>query len=161
MSNKDLFKEAHRMAKEIKKEYQEVDYNFQFSLCLAYLQEEKEMVALRGTEKQVAWAGEIREYFLTYLKSMREKPARNGRMIAEDLKEDFPPVIRKDKVNKELRRKKGNEYLDKIEFLLKTEDRAVAFINLYKGVGMYKIEYSHSTIISYMAKIIKNNNVWK
>lgn len=39
MSNKELFKEAHKMAKEIKREYPEVDYMFQFSLCLSYLKE--------------------------------------------------------------------------------------------------------------------------
>ncbi|MFT8349241.1 hypothetical protein [Clostridium saccharoperbutylacetonicum] len=40
MSNKELFKEAHKMAKEIKKEYPNVDYMFQFSLCLSCLREE-------------------------------------------------------------------------------------------------------------------------
>lgn len=39
---KNLFKEAHKLTKEIKSEYLEVDYRFQFGLCLAYLQEEGE-----------------------------------------------------------------------------------------------------------------------
>jgi len=61
MSNKELFVKAHEMTKKIKKEYPEVDYMVQFSLCLTYLQEgEKEMVELKGTEKQIKWATEIR-----------------------------------------------------------------------------------------------------
>jgi len=43
MTKRNLFKEAHKLAKEIKNEYPEVDYKFQFSLCLAYLREEKSL----------------------------------------------------------------------------------------------------------------------
>lgn len=62
MTKKELMIKAHKMAKEIKAQYPEVDYKFQLGLCLAYLHEEgeKEMVELQGTEKQVAWAEKIR-----------------------------------------------------------------------------------------------------
>jgi hypothetical protein len=39
---KNIFKRAHEMAKEIKKEYPEVDYRAQFGLCLSYLLNNKE-----------------------------------------------------------------------------------------------------------------------
>ena len=39
---KNTFKRAHEMAKEIKKEYPEVDYRAQFGLCLSYLLNNKE-----------------------------------------------------------------------------------------------------------------------
>ena len=39
---KNTFKRAHEMAKEIKKEYPEVDYRLQFGLCLSYLLNNKE-----------------------------------------------------------------------------------------------------------------------
>ncbi|MDU7085932.1 MAG: hypothetical protein E6344_19785 [Clostridium sp.] len=48
MSNKELFVKAHKMAKEIKKEYPEVDYMLQFSLCLTYLREEE-------GNKEITW----------------------------------------------------------------------------------------------------------
>lgn len=66
---KELFVKAHKMAKEIKAQYPEVDYKLQFSLCLAYLREgENEMVELQGSEKQIAWAKEIKEEILQNLK---------------------------------------------------------------------------------------------
>ena len=63
---KNIMKEAHRMAKEIKREYPSVDYKFQLGLCISYLYEEskKEVVEvkeLKGSAKQVKWANEIRE----------------------------------------------------------------------------------------------------
>ncbi|WP_096636389.1 hypothetical protein [Clostridium cochlearium] len=38
---KNLFKEAHKLTKEMKREYPEVDYKAQFSICLSYLHEMK------------------------------------------------------------------------------------------------------------------------
>ena len=64
MSKKELMIKAHEMTKKIKTQYPEVDYKFQLGLCLAYLYENEgdvEMVELKGTEKQVAWAKSIRE----------------------------------------------------------------------------------------------------
>ncbi|WP_039242693.1 hypothetical protein [Clostridium botulinum] len=40
--NREVIKKAHEMAREIKKEYPEVDYKTQFGLCLSYLLSEKE-----------------------------------------------------------------------------------------------------------------------
>lgn len=39
---REMMKKAHEMAREIKSEYPEVDYRFQFSLCLKSLKETKE-----------------------------------------------------------------------------------------------------------------------
>lgn len=69
MNNKQLFTQAHKMTKEIKKEYVNVNYSFQFSLCLSYLksegvQEMKENVELKGTDKQIEWAEQLREKIL-------------------------------------------------------------------------------------------------
>ncbi|MGU8438842.1 hypothetical protein ACV3OB_16020 [Clostridium perfringens] len=59
-----VMKEAHKMTKEIKNEFPEVDYKFQLGICMSYLLNEKgenEMVELQGSEKQVKWALSIRE----------------------------------------------------------------------------------------------------
>ncbi|WP_434796555.1 hypothetical protein [Terrisporobacter vanillatitrophus] len=37
----DIYKEAHKMAKSIYEEYKDVDYKFQFQLCLSYLSDKK------------------------------------------------------------------------------------------------------------------------
>ena len=59
---RNLMKEAHKMTKEIVNKYGDVDYMTQLGLCLSFLSQEggKEMVELKGTEKQVKWAEDIR-----------------------------------------------------------------------------------------------------
>ena len=42
MNKRELMKKAHEMTKEIKKEYPEVNYKFQFGLCLSFLMNEEE-----------------------------------------------------------------------------------------------------------------------
>lgn len=78
MTKKELMVKAHKMTKEIKAQYPTIDYKFQLGLCLTYLQNEgeNEMVELKGSEKQVKWASDIREVVLkgaNTLKVEREK----------------------------------------------------------------------------------------
>ena len=67
----NIMKEAHKMTKEIKREFPEVNYMAQLGICIAYLsQERKEVVKmkqLKGTEKQIAWAEDIRRKELEML----------------------------------------------------------------------------------------------
>jgi hypothetical protein len=59
---KNIFKKAHQMTKEIKREYPEVSYQAQFGLCLSFLLSEKEeevkemktKVFIKTGKKQVA-----------------------------------------------------------------------------------------------------------
>ena len=65
---KNIMKKAHEMTKEIKKEFPNVDYKFQLGLCLSFLyHNEEEMVELKGSAKQVAWAEDIRNKFIADL----------------------------------------------------------------------------------------------
>ena len=59
---RNLMKEAHKMTREIVNKYGDVDYMTQLGLCLSFLSQEggKEMAELKGTEKQVKWAEDIR-----------------------------------------------------------------------------------------------------
>ena len=59
---RNLMKEAHKMTRELVNKYGDVDYMTQLGLCLSFLSQEggKEMVELKGTEKQVKWAEDIR-----------------------------------------------------------------------------------------------------
>lgn len=68
---------AHRMTKEIKAEYPEVDYRAQLGLCLAYIIKiervyQMELKNLIGTEKQVAWAQDIRDGYLKRAEELKE-----------------------------------------------------------------------------------------
>ena len=71
MTKKEIMKKAHKMTKKIKREYPEVDYRFQFGLCLSFLMNEvKETIEIEmreltiGSPKQIAWAKKIRENLL-------------------------------------------------------------------------------------------------
>ena len=60
---KNLMKKAHEMAKEIKEQYPEVDYQAQLGLCLSFLtQEGKQEMKIEGkSEKQIKYAEDCRE----------------------------------------------------------------------------------------------------
>ena len=93
---KNLMKAAHQMAKEIKVEYPNIDYKFQLGLCLSYLAENKgvvEMVELKGSEKQIEWAEDIRNNMVKMFDEKVEevttdKRATKGEVIR--MKECFP-----------------------------------------------------------------------
>lgn len=72
---KNLFKEAHKIAGEIKRKYNDVDYKVQFSLCLSFLIEKKgeaKMKELKGSEKQIRWAEDIRKDILTLVDELEK-----------------------------------------------------------------------------------------
>lgn len=72
---KKIFIEAHKMTKEMVEKYG-VDYQAQLGLCISYLLENKEeegMKELKGSEKQVKWANEIREKQMKEFYEWKEK----------------------------------------------------------------------------------------
>lgn len=67
---KKVFKEAHKMTKEMVEKYG-VDYQAQFGLNLSYLLENKEAEKmLKGSEKQVKWANEMLDTINTTLNEL-------------------------------------------------------------------------------------------
>lgn len=136
MSNKELFVKAHVMAKEIKKEYPEVDYMVQFSLCLTYLQEgEKEMVELKGTEKQVKWAEDIRKNYLDTLERMIENVKNENmssiKMVMREYKSEIVSKV-KEKTTPEAARV-ILDILTEIKNKIENTDSAKKFIEVYNG----------------------------
>lgn len=72
---KKIFIEAHKMTKEMVEKYG-VDYQAQLGLCISYLlenEEEEGMKELKGSEKQVKWANEIREKQMKDFYEWKEK----------------------------------------------------------------------------------------
>lgn len=66
----EIMKKAHNLTKEIKAEYPSVDYKTQLGICISYLcKEENEMVELKGSEKQVKWAEDIRKNLIVAIKA--------------------------------------------------------------------------------------------
>ncbi|MCC0654736.1 hypothetical protein [Clostridioides sp. ES-S-0001-03] len=87
---KNLFKEAHKITREIKRKYNDVDYKVQFSLCLSFLNKEgdAEMKELKGSEKQIKWANEIRIDILNLtneLEKIKIERIKNGDYKVKDM----------------------------------------------------------------------------
>ena len=83
---RNLMKEAHKMTKKIKEQYPEVDYKAQLGLCLSFLSQEggKEMVELKGTEKQVKYANDLIERMKKENDNYEKRLAgKTGRIIEE------------------------------------------------------------------------------
>lgn len=135
MSNKELFKKAHKMTKEIKKEYPEVNYMFQFSLCLTYLKEEGEntMVELKGTEKQVKWAEDIRNIYLEGLNNAKEKIIDMDKYIVRDYyighKEQVHNKITEN--TSEEKKKALLEVIDELICKVENQEESEKFIRMY------------------------------
>lgn len=75
----NLMKEAHKMTREIKKEFPEVDYKAQLGICISFLCKENkkgndkmEMAKLEGSEKQIKWAESLRDEFIKACDEMKE-----------------------------------------------------------------------------------------
>lgn len=86
---KNLMREAHKLTKEIKKEYPEVNYKVQLGICLSFLsnKEDLNMVELKGSEKQVAWATEIREEMVeAFTTALKQKQAKKQEKIEAEEK---------------------------------------------------------------------------
>ena len=87
---KNLMREAHKMTREIINKYGDVDYRTQLGLCLSFLSQEKggkEMVELKGSEKQVKWADDLRGRFIKYLDYIKD--LADGKEISESLQDDI------------------------------------------------------------------------
>lgn len=77
---KNLMKEAHKLTKEIKAEYPNVDYKAQLGICISYLSKnegEVKMVELKGSEKQVAWAEKSRASMINDANKLLQYVAEN------------------------------------------------------------------------------------
>ncbi|HDO9161986.1 TPA: hypothetical protein P5N99_003842, partial [Clostridioides difficile] len=81
-----LFKEAHKMAREIKRKYSNVDYKVQFSLCLSFLNKKGDikLKELKGSEKQIIWANDIRTDILNLTNELEK--SKIERIKNEDYK---------------------------------------------------------------------------
>lgn len=108
---KNLFKEAHKMTREIKKEFNEVDYKAQFAICLSYLHNNKEEKNMRIDEM-------IKKYGLEIAFRNGEKGVTfKGNLLKEEiieLKENKAEII-KELENRKERINKYFEELDNVE----------------------------------------------
>lgn len=137
MTKKELMIKAHKMAKEIKTQYPTVDYKFQLGLCLSYLQNEGEvkMVELKGSEKQIKWAEDIRANYLetitNIIKGFEEEDRRYVSPIMAECREEVMSKI-KEKTREEIK-KTALDILLEIKNKIENEEMAKKFINVYNS----------------------------
>ena len=77
---RNLMKEAHKMTKEIKEQYPEVDYQAQLGLCLSFLAQEGEQeVKIEGkSEKQIKYAEDCREKRMSQLQKRIDRKIKKS-----------------------------------------------------------------------------------
>lgn len=98
---KNTFKKAHEMAKEIKREYPEVDYKIQFGLCLSYLLNNKEESEMEKwfeglTDKEKSKLKTTLEN-RTFMKSADEKEKIWNALLEEKYQQHLKEVERQGK----------------------------------------------------------------
>lgn len=121
---KNVMKAAHKLAKEIKTEYPNVDYKYQLGLCISYLAKkgENEMVELKGSEKQVKWAEEIRKEMVENV----DMSAVSSAMAILRKSNDF---LNKAKSRITTDKNKNNEMMiELVKEIIENETSAVKFI---------------------------------
>lgn len=147
----NILKESHKLTKKIKREYPNVDYKAQLGICISYLSENKgevEMVKLEGTEKQVAWAEDIRKEFLKQAKELKEivldKTQFNKnslRMYRDQIKKENPEATKFSEYRVIL-----DKILDRVISNMENETSCKKFIDIKVG-NKYGIISDFSEVI--------------
>ncbi|MHB7981125.1 hypothetical protein CF067_16480 [Clostridium sporogenes] len=139
---KNLFKEAHELTKEIKKEFPEVDYKVQFAICLSYLQKMKgdnKVVELIGSEKQIKWAKDIKKELIKEVEEYKERfnDAENFRInyLNRYKKEIFKRATSK-KITMDEAIKILNSIIDEVKTNIENETSAKRLIEVKKSFAM-------------------------
>lgn len=123
-----LMKEAHKLTREIKVEFPNVDYKTQLGICISYLLnkgEENKMVELQGSEKQVKWGEDIRKDFLKLLNNYKERV--NIRNVRELIQTDKKEIVKYYGMEYLKNKKKNYEFY--MEFLNDLENELKNNIN--------------------------------
>lgn len=92
---KELFKKAHKITREIIKTGD--DYRATFGFVLSYLfnkKGENKMVELKGTEKQIKWADDIRDEVASLIQHMKEEVKNFSERDGKDYTEKYTERMR-------------------------------------------------------------------
>lgn len=150
---RNLFKEAHKMTKEIAKEYK-VDYKAQFAICLRYLfkkQNKKiELAELKGTERQVKWANDIRNKMLKQLEKLKNAEEHRRYYFGRDITiEEIEDAIEYIKNIDDSKFYIENRYEEGIEIVILIENRKKVEETLkqIKKLELAKLEGTEKQVI--------------
>lgn len=160
---RNIMREAHKMTREIANKYGDVDYKAQLGLCLSFLSQEKggkEMVELKGTEKQIKWAEDLRGRFVKYLDFIQDLASEIeiSESLQDDIEDDFgsleeafEAIEKQEKASKIIGALKGYKMFSSDEAIEKeiekTEAHLVDYEQHYKDIQNEKESYIAWTIM--------------
>lgn len=98
---KNLFKKAHKMTRKIKSKHPEVNYKFQFSLCLSFLYKNKEEEPMSEARKKVLEAiGNLENQ----IKEVEEKIATLPELTGSEKQIKWAISLRNDSIENNMRK---------------------------------------------------------
>lgn len=146
---KNIMKEAHRMTKEIKAQYPEVDYQAQLGICLSFLynEEETEMgTVLEGTEKQIKFAEDIKKNFEEGYEKAVAYISKKPKKVDMTSVEEVMHFIRTEKSATNI-----IEFYKKSEHFTDSNFKVYGSRTLFTGLALGKNIYAEGCVWSQMA----------
>ena len=147
---KNIMKEAHNLTKKIIRKGD--SYRATFRICLSYVHSQvkkgvNKMVELKGSEKQVKWALEIRKQVLEVIENARTRKVEEVSKRADKVKKDGTVITAKDRVEK--MNKRFNELTKSIE----NNESSVFFIENFSSITSRSAVSKKFVVKSYLEKI--------
>ena len=147
---KNIMKEAHNLTKKIIRKGD--SYRATFRICLSYVHSQvkkgvNKMVELKGSEKQVKWALEIRKQVLEVIENARARKVEEVSKRADKVKKDGTVITAKDRVEK--MNKRFNELTKSIE----NNESSVFFIENFSSITSRSAVSKKFVVKSYLEKI--------
>lgn len=147
---KNIMKEAHNLTKKIIRKGD--SYKATFRICLSFVHSQvkkgvNKMVELKGSEKQVKWALEIRKQVLEVIENARTRKVEEVSKRADKVKKDGTVITAKDRVEK--MNKRFNELTKSIE----NNESSVFFIENFSSITSRSAVSKKIVVKSYLEKI--------
>lgn len=147
---KNIMKEAHNLTKKIIRKGD--SYKATFRICLSFVHSQvkkgvNKMVELKGSEKQVKWALEIRKQVLEVIENARTRKVEEVSKRADKVKKDGTVITAKDRVEK--MNKRFNELTKSIE----NNESSVFFIENFSSITSRSAVSKKFVVKSYLEKI--------
>ena len=147
---KNIMKEAHNLTKKIIRKGD--NYKATFRICLSYVHSQvkkgvNKMVELKGSEKQVKWALEIRKQVLEVIENARARKVEEVSKRADKVKKDGTVITAKDRVEK--MNKRFNELTKSIE----NNESSAFFIENFSSITSRSAVSKKFVVKSYLEKI--------
>lgn len=128
---KNVFKKAHEITKNIIRKGDSYRETFRLALIFVYSQIKKgvnKMVELKGTEKQVKWANDIRKELVSVVEEARNHQVERVSKKEDKVKKDGTVLTAQDRVNK------MNARFDNIVEVISSNNESVWFIENFQSL---------------------------